>query len=87
VHTTIEAVIAERFGEPGEMRGDDEAAFEPGLARSVEAQQLGHRLDRRLDRQHVEPRGSDVSALQMRQQRVEIEDRAARVVDYDRTRA
>jgi len=50
------------------------AAFEPGLARPIETQQLGYGLDRRLDRQHVEPGGGDASTFQMRQQRVEIEE-------------
>ena len=56
-----------RFGrEPGGMRRDDQAAFEPRLARAVGAQQFGDRLDRRLDRQHVEPGGGDMAVAQQR---------------------
>ena len=42
------------------MRGDDQPALEPGLARAVGAQQFGHRLDRRLHRQHVQPGAGDL---------------------------
>src|SRR6267378_7224144 len=71
-------------------------AFEPGLARPIGAQQLGHRLDWRLDRQHVEPRGGDVSPPQMRQANygnyddpaeIELYDRMLREPDFARTPA
>jgi ABC-type transport system substrate-binding protein len=59
-------------------------AFEPGLARPIGAQQLGHRLDWRLDRQHVEPRGGDVSPPQMRQANYGNYDDPAEIELYDR---
>ena len=65
------------------MRGDDEPALEPFLLGAVGAQQLGDRFDRRLDGQDVEPGAGDMAALQQLVERVEVEDRAARVVDDD----
>ena len=78
----FDARVIPLLGVRSRMRGDDKAAFEPGLARAVGAQQFRHRLDRRLDRQHVEPDAGEMPALQRRQQRVEIEDRPARGVDH-----
>ena len=41
--------------------GVNQAAFEPRLAGAVGAQQLRDRLDRGLDRQHIEPGGGDMA--------------------------
>ena len=67
------------------MRRDDEPAFQPRLLRPVGAQQFRDRLDRRLDRQHIKAGGGDVLVAQRVVERIDIDDRAARVVDDDRT--
>ena len=60
-------MVGRAFPEPPEEKNISLASFygiiyAPGLI------PLWHRLNRRLVRQHVEPRSGDVAALQMRQQ-------------------
>ena len=64
--------------------GDDQPAAQPGLIRAIGAQQFGDRLPRRLLRDHVEAGTGQVAVAQAAFQRIDVEDRAARV--YHRRR-
>src|SRR5215469_16814705 len=67
------------------MWGHDQPSVEPPLARPVGAQQLGDRLYRRLDRQHIKPSRRNVAIPEQRRQCIEIDYRPAGGVDDDRT--
>jgi hypothetical protein len=64
------------------VRGDDQAAFDPWFARTIGADEFGHRFDGRFHRHHVDPDTREMSAAQRGSQRVDVHDRSARGVHH-----
>jgi hypothetical protein len=66
------------------VRGDDQAAFDPWFARTIGADEFGHRFDGRFHRHHVDPDTREMAAAQRGSQRINIDDRSARSVHHHR---